>query len=170
MKPVPGAKKVGDPWFSRSAAPASLLPGTFLVSSLYILTWELLVAFIFILNIYLWLRWVVVVSHRLLSSCSTCVSECVGSVFVIHRFSCPTSCGILVFRPGIEPVSPALQSGFLTTDWTTWEVFLFLPLCVSKNLVLKPTSYYSWSVTGLLRSAIHFGIHWTSFHDAHSFP
>ena len=135
-KPVPGAKKVGDPWFSRSPAPASLLPGMFLVPCLYILTWELLVAFIFILNIYLlWLHWVLVVSRGLLSSCGTWVSECVGSVFVIHRFSCPTSCGTLVSRPGIEPVSPALQSGFRTIDWTTWEVFLFLPLCVSKNLV-----------------------------------
>ena len=29
--------------------------------------------------------------------------------------SCPAACGILVPRPGIEPVSPALEGGFLTT-------------------------------------------------------
>ena len=29
--------------------------------------------------------------------------------------SCPTACGILVPRPGIEPASPALEGGFFTT-------------------------------------------------------
>ena len=29
--------------------------------------------------------------------------------------SCPMACGILVPQPGIEPVSPALEGGFLTT-------------------------------------------------------
>ena len=28
---------------------------------------------------------------------------------------CPMACGILVPPPGIEPMSPALQGGFLTT-------------------------------------------------------
>ena len=38
-----------------------------------------------------------------------------GSVVVEHRLSCPEACGILVPRPGIEPVSPALAGKFLTT-------------------------------------------------------
>ena len=38
-----------------------------------------------------------------------------GSVVVAHRLSCYTARGILVPGPGIEPVSPALQGGFLTT-------------------------------------------------------
>ena len=29
--------------------------------------------------------------------------------------SCPSACGILIPQPGIEPVSPALEGGFLTT-------------------------------------------------------
>ena len=29
--------------------------------------------------------------------------------------SCPVACGILVPRPGIEPLSPALEGRFLTT-------------------------------------------------------
>ena len=29
--------------------------------------------------------------------------------------SCPTACGILVPRPGIEPMSPALEGGSSTT-------------------------------------------------------
>ena len=33
----------------------------------------------------------------------------------MHGLSCPT-CGILVPRPGVKPISPALQNGFLTTD------------------------------------------------------
>ena len=34
---------------------------------------------------------------------------------VAHGFSCPEACGILVPRPGIKPMSPALAGGFLTT-------------------------------------------------------
>ena len=34
---------------------------------------------------------------------------------VARRLSCPAACGILVPRPGIEPTSPALEGGFLTT-------------------------------------------------------
>ena len=40
--------------------------------------------------------------------------EWVSSVVAGHVLSCP-ACGILVSRPGIKPVSPALKSGFLTT-------------------------------------------------------
>ena len=38
-----------------------------------------------------------------------------GSLVVAHGLSCPEACGILVPRPGIEPASPALEGGFLTT-------------------------------------------------------
>ena len=38
-----------------------------------------------------------------------------GSVVVARGLSCSAACGILVPRPGIEPVSPALQGRFLTT-------------------------------------------------------
>ena len=37
------------------------------------------------------------------------------SVAVEHRLSCFMACGILAPPPGIEPMSPALQGGFLTT-------------------------------------------------------
>ena len=43
--------------------------------------------------------------------------------------SCPTACGVLVSQPGIEPTSPALQGGFLTTGppqkshpWKSWQM------------------------------------------------
>ena len=34
-------------------------------------------------------------------------------MFVTHWLSCPSACGILVLRPGIELSSPALEGGFL---------------------------------------------------------
>ena len=39
----------------------------------------------------------------------------VDSVVVTHGLSCPTACGMLVPQSGIEPVSSALESGFLTS-------------------------------------------------------
>ena len=66
----------------------------------------------------------------LFSSCGAWAPERVGSVLcgtralqlrhassvvVVHGLSCPTACGILVPQPGIEPGSPALEGGFLTT-------------------------------------------------------
>ena len=37
------------------------------------------------------------------------------SLAVACRLSCSVACGILVLQPGIDPTSPALQDGFLTT-------------------------------------------------------
>ena len=38
-----------------------------------------------------------------------------SSVVVAHGLSCPVACGILVPRPGIEHMSPALEGRFFTT-------------------------------------------------------
>ena len=38
-----------------------------------------------------------------------------GSVAAAHRLGCPVAFGILVPRPGIKPISPALAGRFLTT-------------------------------------------------------
>ena len=89
---------------------------------------------------FFWLHWVFVVVHGLCCSreafphcrkrgllslrCSLqwiLLLQLVGSrarasIVVAHRFSCPVSCGILVPNPGIEPMSPALAGGFLTTE------------------------------------------------------
>ena len=32
-----------------------------------------------------------------------------------HGLSCPTACGILAPQPGIKPMTPALEGGFLMT-------------------------------------------------------
>ena len=47
--------------------------------------------------------------------CGTQALELAGSVVAAHRLSCPTACGILIPQPGIKPMSPALEGGFLTT-------------------------------------------------------
>ena len=73
----------------------------------------------------LWLCWVFVATRRLFilvcrlpSSCrvpkfSSCSSK--ASLIAAHRLSCPTACGILFPRPGIEPLSPALEGRSLIT-------------------------------------------------------
>ena len=47
--------------------------------------------------------------------------ECMGSVVMVHRLSCPVVCGILVPQPGIKPTTPALQGRFFN-HWTIREV------------------------------------------------
>ena len=64
----------------------------------------------------------------LFSSCGVQASHCSGfsccehelegaqaSAAVVQELSFPTACGILVPRPGIEPMYPALAGGFLMT-------------------------------------------------------
>ena len=41
--------------------------------------------------------------------------QSMGTVVPALRLSCPEARGILVPQPGIEPISPALESRFLTT-------------------------------------------------------
>ena len=50
--------------------------------------------------------------HVLVLSCSRASA---GSVVVARGLSCPLAHGILVPQPAIEPGSPALEAGFLTT-------------------------------------------------------
>ena len=51
------------------------------------------------------------------SSCGTCTSELqsTGSAVAVQGLRCLGARGILVPQPGIEPSSPALEDGFLTT-------------------------------------------------------
>ena len=89
---------------------------------------------LYLFKIYLWLCWVFTVAHRLplaaasrasslvmLCGLLTAVASCcgaqalgyVGSAAVVQRLTCPGACGILVPRPGTEPMSPALAGGLL---------------------------------------------------------
>ena len=38
-----------------------------------------------------------------------------AGLVAIWGLSCPEACGVLVPWPGMEPMSPALEGGFLTT-------------------------------------------------------
>ena len=79
-----------------------------------------------------------------------------GSVLVAVWLSCPSACGILVPRPGIEPDSPALQGGFLTTEppgksqevgfYLHWQAFL------GKGFLSRETAH-KFSGTKFLRIA-----------------
>ena len=73
-----------------------------------------IIFFLIFIYLFIWLHWVLVVARRL-SSCGAQALEHVGSVVVVCGLGSPVACGILVPRPRIEPSSPALEGGFLTT-------------------------------------------------------
>ena len=51
-----------------------------------------------------------------LSSCGVQDPQCTGSIVAICGFSCSVACGILVSRPGIKSMFPALRGKFLTIE------------------------------------------------------
>ena len=61
-------------------------------------------------HVFIWLCQVLVATCGLLFGCAV-----VGSVVVACRLSCPETSGILVPQTRIEPMSPTLEGGFLTT-------------------------------------------------------
>ena len=65
--------------------------------------------------LFIWLYQVIVVACEIFLR--SCGSFCCSSLILIMDYGlrCFVECGILVPRPGIEPVSPVLQSRFLTT-------------------------------------------------------
>ena len=56
-----------------------------------------------------------IATRGLLSSSGMRVPEHMGLVVVMHGLICPTAGGILVPQSGIQPESPALEGGLLTT-------------------------------------------------------
>ena len=48
----------------------------------------------------------------------------IGSLVAECGLSCPSARGILVLQPGIKPVSPALEGGFLTIGPPGMSLFL----------------------------------------------
>ena len=63
-------------------------------------------------SIYVFLIWL----HLVLDvACGNLSLQHMNSPVVVRGLSCSAACGILVPGPGIEPMSPALQGGFLTT-------------------------------------------------------
>ena len=56
------------------------------------------------------MNWVLMRAQRIITAAGGLLSRCGTQVY------CPVACGILVPGPGIEPVSPALEARFLTTE------------------------------------------------------
>ena len=82
-----------------------------------------------------------------LSCCRAWALGAPASVFVAHGLSCPTACGILVPRPGIEPMSPV-------NHWTTGKpwICVFTQDCGEEAelwaaALSKQTQYYVWQST-----------------------
>ena len=77
--------------------------------------------------------------------------------------SCPVACGILVPRPGIEPASPALQDGFLTTGPPEKSLCIFLYMSFWCTLVYISAEYIPMvlNVSGwaILAPREYFGCH-----------
>ena len=72
-------------------------------------------------------------------SAQTLVVVC-GLSSAAHRLRCPAACEILVPRLGIEPMSPALQGGFLTTGPPGKSLgYIFKK---KKKLLLKAQNHY----------------------------
>ena len=82
--------------------------------------------------IYFWLSRVLVAARRIFVAAHGSSLRCVGFSLVVARagsvvaaceLSCSAACGILVPLPGIEPMPPALEGGFLTTGPPQKDVF-----------------------------------------------
>ena len=68
------------------------------------------------IKIFIWPCWVLVVACELfLALCGIFPCSARDSLVAVHGLSFSTTCGIFVPQLGIEPVSLALQGGFLTS-------------------------------------------------------
>ena len=65
------------------------------------------------------------------------LSSCGSRALEVRQLSCPAACGILVPRPGIEPASPALESGFFTAGpprKSLFFIFIYLFILAAPGL------------------------------------
>ena len=103
--------------------------------------------------------------------CGTWAPEHAGSVVVTLRLSCSTACGTLVPLPGVEPASPALQGGFLTTgppvksqvqgSWLGWLMEKAMaPHSSTPAWKIPWTVGYDWSTSLSLFTFMHWRRKW----------
>ena len=96
-------------------------------------------------NIYLF-GCISVATRRFLSSCGSQAPERADSVVLTHGLRRPVACGISATWPGIEPKSPALEGGFLTTGPPGKSLVIHLrysSMCMS--ISNSPTISYPYS-------------------------
>ena len=75
--------------------------------------------------------------------CAGSSLQCVGSLVVACKFSCPTS-EILVPEPGIEPTFPALEGRFSTTGSSEKFLGAEFRLCSGKGIREKDMELNLW--------------------------
>ena len=95
-------------------------------------------------HVFIWLCQVLVATCGLLFGCAV-----VGSVVVACRLSCPETSGILVPQTRIEPVSPTLEGGFLTTGSPEKSLEFCLMPAISR--ALEPADHSSWGFHGYFK-------------------
>ena len=80
-----------------------------------------------------------------------------GSLVVAHGLSCPVTCRILVPRPGIGPMSLALEGRFSTTDPRGESPSILLSISSSTHLSIQPSFHpfhpFTHSKTGWVPTA-----------------
>ena len=67
-----------------------------------------------------------------------------GSGVMVHGLSCPAASGILVPRPGIEPVSPVLEGRFFTTGPPRKSLFSYYWVLREICIFCVPVLYQIW--------------------------
>ena len=96
-----------------------------------------------------------------LTSCGAWALELVDSVAVAGELGCPVACGILVPGPGVKPVTPALQGGFLTTGLPGkyLEVVSLMEQINTTmgmwHLITDSSNVFSYSSGRIIRSSSH---------------
>ena len=75
--------------------------------------------------------------------------QCVGFLAEVRGLSCPVECGVLVPQPGIKPVSPALESKFLTTGSPGKPIFVFY---IDRNYNIEEVSLLHCRLTYMAKS------------------
>ena len=109
------------------------------------------------------MHWIFIDVHGLFlfSSCGMWASP-----VVVHGFSRPTVCGVLVPRSGIEPVSSALKGGFLTTGTpgkSQGRHFLIFAVFPTVLIPYKTLEKYLWNARtkehGVMQRLSHFRVH-----------
>ena len=91
--------------------------------------------------------------------CSACAGFSLG---MACGLSCPAACGILVPQPGVEPVSPALRDGFLTTGPPGKPLYVFyicfyIYMCVCVCICVCIINIYL-SITSLFIDPLTIGL------------
>ena len=98
----------------------------------------------------IWLHQVLAVAHKIFH-CGTWAVEHTSSVVMVWGFSFPVACKILVPWPGIELMSPPLESRFLTTGPPVKSLQYLSWLYNLRPLVASTCSLWTWKYSSCIK-------------------